>query len=97
MAPTAVAVGAGLIAADIVMIVTGLLFALSQDAFTKWTWYTTRCAAFLAVYYILFGAMRQEAQARDAERRAAYNRNLAILVALWRLYPILSSPGRTAS
>ena len=80
---------AGLIASDIVMILTGLFFALSQDAFIKWTWYITSCLAFLAVYYILFGAMRQEAQARDAERRDAYNRNLVILVVLWLLYPII--------
>ena len=39
-------------------------------------------------YYILLGALRQEAPARDAERRDAYNRNLVILVVLWLLYPI---------
>lgn len=79
---------AGLLASDIVMIVTGLFFALSQDAFIKWVWYITSCIAFLAVYYILFGALRQEARARDVERRDAYNRNLVILVVLWLLYPI---------
>lgn len=80
---------AGLIASDVVMIVTGLFFALSQDPFTKWVWYITSCVAFLAVYYILFGAMRQEAEARDAERRGAYGRNVVILAVLWLLYPIL--------
>ena len=44
--------------------------------------------AFLAVYYILFGAMRKEAMARDKERSSAYTRNVLILSALWLIYPI---------
>lgn len=80
---------AGLLASDVVMIVTGLFFALSQDPFLKWVWYITSCAAFLAVYYVLFGPMRAEAQMRDEQRRSAYNRNVVILSVLWLLYPIV--------
>lgn len=80
---------AGLLTADVVMIVTGLFFGLSDDPLAKWTWYITSCVAFLGVYYVLFGQMRKEAQARDDARRSAYNRNLPILSILWLLYPIV--------
>lgn len=80
---------AGLIASDVVMIVTGLFFGASQDPFPKWLWYITSCVAFAAVYYVLFGPLRQEAQARDAERSGTYSRNVGILAVLWLLYPIV--------
>jgi bacteriorhodopsin len=80
---------AGLLASDVVMIVTGLFFGMSEDPFNKWVWYITSCAAFLAVYYVLFGPLREEAQARDSERRSAYNRNVGILAVLWLLYPVI--------
>ena len=80
---------AGLLVSDIVMIVTGLFFGLSDDPVAKWTWYIASCAAFLAVYYILFGPMKAEAEARDMARRSTYARNLPILSGLWLLYPIV--------
>ncbi len=80
---------AGLLASDVVMIVTGLFFGASQDPFMKWVWYIASCAAFIAVYYVLFGPLRAEAQMRDAERRSAYNRNVVILSVLWLIYPIV--------
>jgi bacteriorhodopsin len=80
---------AGLIASDVVMIVTGLFFALSDEPVAKWTWYLTSCMAFLAVLVILFGALRIEAGQRDPERRAAYGRNVAVLTVLWLVYPIV--------
>ena len=80
---------AGLLVADVVMILTGLFFGLSDYPFAKWTWYITSCVAFLAVYYVLFVPMRKEAQARDDARRSAYARNLPILTVLWLLYPIV--------
>ncbi len=79
---------AGLLASDVVMILTGLFFGLSVDPSAKWLWFITSCVAFLAVFYILFGAMRAEARARDSERQRAYGRNLLVLSVLWLLYPI---------
>lgn len=80
---------AGLLASDVVMIVTGMFFAMSETPSIKWVWYITSCVAFLAVYYILFGPMRAEARARDSERTDAYSRNLPALAILWLLYPIV--------
>ena len=79
----------GLLASDVVMIVAGLFFGMSVDPTAKWIWFITSCVAFLAVYYILFGAMKREAAARDSERRSAYGRNVVILSGLWLLYPVL--------
>ena len=80
---------AGLIASDVVMIVTGLFFGMSEDPFNKWVWYITSCVAFLAVYYVLYGPLRQEAMMRDPERRSAYGRNVNILAVLWLIYPVV--------
>lgn len=79
----------GLLASDVVMILAGLFFGMSVDPFAKWMWFIVSCVAFLAVYYILFGALKREAAMRDSERRSAYDRNVVILSALWLLYPIL--------
>ena len=80
---------AGLLASDVVMIVTGFFFALSDDPVAKWSWYATSCVAFLAVYYILGAPLRREAATRDAERRAAYTREVSVLAALWLIYPVV--------
>ena len=79
---------AGLLASDLVMILTGLFFGLSEDPFAKWVWYTTSCVAFAAVYYILLLPLMKEADMRDGERRSAYRRNLPILGVLWLIYPV---------
>lgn len=79
---------AGLLVSDVVMILTGLFFGMSEDPFAKWTWYITSCVAFGAVYYVLLLPMLKEATMRDEERRNAYRRNLPILSVLWLLYPI---------
>ena len=80
---------AGLLASDVVMIVTGMFFGASEAPFVKWVWYVTSCIAFLAVYFILFGPMRTEARSRDVERSQLYLRNASILAVLWLLYPII--------
>lgn len=80
---------AGLIASDVVMIVTGLFFGASEAPFNKWVWYAASCVAFLAVLWVLFVPLREEALGRDQVRRDVYSRNVAILTVLWLLYPVL--------
>lgn len=80
---------AGLVATDVVMIVTGMFFGLSDEPVAKWTWYIASCVAFLGVYYVLFGPLRSEADARDTERRSAFRRNVPVLAVLWLVYPIV--------
>lgn len=83
----------GLLTSDVVMIVTGLFFGASQDPFIKWVWYIASCVAFLAVLWVLFGPLMQEARARDQVRRDAYVRNTLVLTVLWLIYPVLVLAG----
>ncbi len=80
---------AGLLVSDVVMIVTGLFFGLSQAPFIKWVWYGASCVAFLAVLWALFVPLMEEARARDQVRRDAYVRNAILLTVLWVLYPVI--------
>ena len=80
---------AGLLISDVMMIVTGLFFALSDQATAKWTWYIASCGAFLAVYSVLMGSLKAEAEASGASRGTVYSRNLSILGVLWLIYPIV--------
>ena len=84
---------AGLLASDIVMIVTGLFFGASQVPFIKWVWYAASCVAFLAVLWVLFVPLMEEARARDQVRRDAYVRNTLLLTVLWLIYPVLVLAG----
>lgn len=84
---------AALLGADVLMILTGLFYGLSDATGPKWTWYLISCGAFLAVYATLFGPLRREARARDAVRSATYARNLTLLAALWLLYPVVDLLG----
>ncbi len=80
---------AGLLLADIMMIVTALAFGLSVASWIKWTWFLTSCVAFLAVFYVMWGPMLQENRMESAEVQADYRRNAGILSVLWIIYPIL--------
>jgi bacteriorhodopsin len=84
---------AGLLTSDVVMIVTGLFFGASQVPFIKWVWYAASCVAFLAVLWVLFGPLMEEARARDQVRRDVYVRNAIILTVLWLIYPVLVLAG----
>lgn len=84
---------AAMLGADVLMILTGLFFAMSDATGPKWTWYLISCGAFVAVCATLFGPLRREARARDAARSSAYGRNLLLLTGLWLLYPIVDLLG----
>ena len=70
---------AGLLLADLVMILTALFFGLSEVAWIKWTWFLVSCVAFLAVYYVMWLPLLQEAASESAAVQADYRRNAAIL------------------
>jgi bacteriorhodopsin len=84
---------AALLAADVLMILTGLFWGLSDATGPKWTWYVISCGAFLVVYAVLFGPLRREAAARDEIRHASYRRNVSVLAGLWLLYPVITLLG----
>ncbi|KAA2237575.1 bacteriorhodopsin [Salinarimonas soli] len=80
---------AGLIGADIIMILTGLVAALSPSgSHEKWIWYGVSSGAFLAVYYLICGPLLLEARVTGADHRRLYLRNAVVLSVIWFLYPV---------
>jgi bacteriorhodopsin len=80
---------AALLGADVIMIATGFFSGLSVEAFPRWTWFVISCGAFVALYAVLFGPLRKEAEARDESRRHGYLTLSATLAALWLAYPVI--------
>jgi len=84
---------AGVIGADVLMILTGLFGALSKDTHTRWVWFIVSCAFFLVVLYMIAGPIRAAAAQRGAGHAALYSQLLGILAVLWFIYPILWAIG----
>lgn len=80
---------AGVIGADVFMIVTGVVAALTADETVKYVWYTISCGAFLAVVALLFGPVRAQAQAQGPQVAGLYRTLLTTLTVLWFVYPVL--------
>jgi bacteriorhodopsin len=80
---------AGVIGADVIMIVTGLLAALSADDTVRYTWYAVSCGAFLAVLALLYGPVRAIAKAQPGTTPALFETLLRMLTVLWFIYPVL--------
>lgn len=80
---------AGVVGADVFMILTGLFAALSADETHRYVWYALSCGAFLAVLAIIWGPVRQAARAQGGAVDGLYNQLLRVLSALWFIYPVL--------
>lgn len=79
----------GLIAADVLMVLTALFFGASPEPWIKWTWFAISCGAFLAVYYVIWGPLLEENRKERADVQATFKRNGAILSAIWFVYPLV--------
>ena len=80
---------AGVILADIMMIITAFAFGASIVPWVKWTWFITSCAAFLGVYYVIWVSQMEANKLERDDVQATYRRNAVILSALWFAYPII--------
>ena len=80
---------AGVIGADILMIITGLFGALSLDDTHKYIWFAVSCVFFLGVLVVVWGPVRAAAKAQGGDIAALYDKLLVILTVLWFIYPIL--------
>ena len=80
---------AGLLLADLVMILTALFFGLSEVAWIKWTWFLVSCVAFLAVYYVMWLPLLEETRSEAAAVQSDYRRNAVILSVVWLVYPLI--------
>ncbi len=79
----------GVILADLMMIVTAFAFGLSVTPWLKWTWFGISCAAFLGVYYVLWGPNLQANRLERDDTRKDYKINATMLSVLWFLYPFV--------
>ena len=80
---------AGVIGADVLMILTGLFGALSLDETHKYIWFAVSCVFFLGVLFVVWGPVRASAKAQGGEIAALYDKLLVILTVLWFIYPVL--------
>ena len=77
----------GVVLADVMMIATALFFGASEVTWIKWTWFTISCAAFLGVYYVIWGPQLQANNEERDDVRSGYRRHATVLSLLWLIYP----------
>ncbi len=80
---------AGMLIADVMMIVTAFAFAASVTEWIKWTWYLVSCVAFLVVLWALWVPLRAANRSETPVVQQVYNRDAAVLSVLWCVYPII--------
>jgi bacteriorhodopsin len=80
---------AGVVLADLMMILTALFFGASEVAWIKWTWFLISCVAFLGVYYVIWVSQIQANALERDDVRANYRRDATILSVLWLIYPVI--------
>jgi len=80
---------AGMVLADLMMILTAFFFGASEVAWIKWTWFLISCIAFLGVYYVIWVSQMQANALERDDVQASYRRNAAILSVLWLIYPVI--------
>jgi len=86
---------AGLIGADLIMVITGLFAGLSTGV-NVYIWYLVSCIAFLVVLGLLWTSLLQDANKQPAPWPAVYKRGTLVLSVLWIVYPILFIIGTEA-
>ena len=82
-----------LIGLDVIMILSGLFADLSGDTPIRWFWYVTGCVCLVLIFTILWGRVRREAYAHNAEIGAAYTRVATFFSLLWLGYPTIWAIG----
>ncbi len=78
---------------DVMMIVTGLISALSTTPDAKLAWFLWSCVAFAGVLYNLWVPVRSISAAEGGQMASAYTKNLTFLSVIWFLYPIVFAIG----
>eukprot|EP00274_Cyanoptyche_gloeocystis_P008542 CAMPEP_0196652320 /NCGR_PEP_ID=MMETSP1086-20130531/1566_1 /TAXON_ID=77921 /ORGANISM="Cyanoptyche gloeocystis , Strain SAG4.97" /LENGTH=313 /DNA_ID=CAMNT_0041982791 /DNA_START=47 /DNA_END=988 /DNA_ORIENTATION=+ len=82
------ALTAGLMFSDFLMIVAGLLGALSVTG-TKWGWFAFACCAFVPILVALCTVLRKYAREKAPEAEKCYTWLLIITAISWFGYPII--------
>jgi bacteriorhodopsin len=77
----------GLLGADVYMILTGFVAGLSDNPSVKWTFYICSCAAFIAIYGLLFGPFKK--LTATGPHASTYMKKAMFLSAIWFAYPVV--------
>ncbi len=80
---------AGLLLADLMMIVTSLFFGFSSIPWIKWTWFIISCGAFVAVLWVMWVPLMQMTKLEREDIQQNYRRDVVLLTVLWFTYPII--------
>jgi bacteriorhodopsin len=78
-----------LIGVDALMIVTGLVGALSKTMLARYTWWLVSTIAMIVVLYFLATSLRSAAKKRSADVQSTFNTLTVLTLILWTAYPIL--------
>ena len=78
---------AGLMGADVVMILCGLFADLSQSPTLRYVWYSCGVGAFLVVLYIIWSPLKRIADSYGSELSRSYHILVLYLTVLWIGYP----------
>jgi bacteriorhodopsin len=78
---------AGLIAADVYMIITGLVAGWTDDPSLKWGFYFLSCLAFLFIYGLLWGPFKRFST--SSPEGSQYIKKASALSIIWFAYPIV--------
>jgi bacteriorhodopsin len=78
---------AGLLAADVFMILTGLVADLSPYPL-RYLWYALGCAALLVILAVVWGPLRRVAESSSPGLGRVYRRVAGLLAVLWIGYPL---------
>ncbi|MBB3951512.1 bacteriorhodopsin [Aureimonas jatrophae] len=78
---------------DALMILTGLLSAMSLDGSTRLVWFLWSCAAFAGVYFMLWGPLRERSASYGGALNEVYRKNALQLSVVWLIYPVVFAVG----
>ncbi|KAI8624418.1 hypothetical protein F5Y19DRAFT_454263 [Xylariaceae sp. FL1651] len=78
-----------LMVSDVIMILTGLFAAYSQDQAQGWGWYAFACVAFLNIVYQLGYKGRHAVAAKDTKTKAFFGAISLFTLVIWTVYPII--------
>ena len=82
-----------LIGLDVIMIVSGLFADLTVREPIQWFWYLVGCVCLLLILSIIWGRVRREAYAHNADIGKAYTRVATYFTVLWFCYPLVWALG----
>ena len=76
------------IVADIIMVLTGLFAALSEDERPRWGYYAMACIAYLVIVYQLAVGGRATVKSKDSKTATFYGAIAGFTLLLWTIYPM---------